>query len=99
MAKDICVPEPKPTCSGIADSMVISTLSDTFKASHINVRHLSARCDEGPVTNRSTAGLTDIFVTYSFKATPILPKWRSNDPLKSINPMCNLAGAITETFE
>ena len=48
---------------------------------------------------RCKALVKDNRVACSLSATPMLPKWRSNDPLKSKKPICNLAGAITETLE
>ena len=98
MASDICVPEPSPTCSGIAVSIVTCKSAGTLKARHNSSRHFLALPAEGPLTVHHFASDRDNRVACSLKAIPMLPNWRPRAPLKSKNPMCNLAGAITDTL-
>jgi hypothetical protein len=96
-ASESLVPEPRPTCGGIASRTRTRAPPASPSASRERRATASARSASGPSVVRSSLRLASTTAAGRLSATPSPPNRRVLPPATSSMPMCRRAGASTRT--
>src|SRR5215218_2203250 len=91
------VPDPSPTCGGIASTMRRCAPPVSPSASRQCCANVSARSASAPSTESSSPGCASSTTAGRLTDTPSPPKRRAPSPATASMPRCRRAGASTRT--